>query len=215
MTFPARLVAAYHAFRNPALLKPKKPSPNEQSLLDTWQDFEHSRLGEADQQITQLEGQLDEAKGEASALRGQLATTEAQLRKVVQQGADPYIRNTLLRIKGVAITDTFGDDALCFIGPNGCQTHPGWNLDGECGLAWVRSWLYDDAGKQTSADTRALLYVINDAQSPDGLPNDALGVLREALQLWLKETPTPGDGGPDWGARENRRLADAMLKTLP
>lgn len=162
------------------------------------------------QEISRLEAEV----ARLGSAETQRARAEAQLRKVLQQGADPYIRDTLLRIKGVAIDTSFDSD-LCFIGPNGCTTHPGWNLNGECGIAWVRSWLYDDEGKQSSADTRALIYVINDAESPDGLPNDALAVLRDALTVWLKETPEPGPGGPDWGDREKRRLANAMLKTLP
>lgn len=215
MTLTARLVAAISVFRNPTLLKPPpEPSENEQTIRNLADGYEGSRLAENNERMVELEAELADANRKASGCETRLATTEAQLRKVIQQGVDPFIRDTLFQIKGVAITDIHGDDRLCFIGPNGCQTHPGWNLNGECGIAWVRSWLYDDDGKQTGADTRALLYVINDAQSPDGLPNDALGVLHDALLLWLKETPIPGTGGPDWGDREKRRLAEAMAKTL-
>lgn len=178
-----------------------------------------SQIRNQQQTIERLTTEHAASADEATEATGKLSVVEAQLRKVLHTGVDPYIRNTLFKIDGVAIGDALGGGDICFLGPNGCQTHPGWTLKGpngpECGMAWVRSWLYDDDGKQSSSETRALLYVINDAESPEGLRNDALAVLRESLLRWLKETPMPALSGPDWGDREKRRLAEAMLATLP
>lgn len=121
-----------------------------------------------------VDGRTKTLTRERDELRSLLVKTRADLNEALA-GVDPYVRTALLSIKDMPID---GDD-LCFIGPNGCQAHPGWTMrSGDCGKAWVRGWLYRD--KPTDPDLLVLFNLLADGES-----NIARKYLRDALEMLI------------------------------
>jgi hypothetical protein len=157
-----------------------------------------SRAVEREAEALTLE---EQARAQEKGLRDRLRQLDADLAAAVQN-VDPYIRSVLLGIKAV---DQNAD--LCFIGPDGCTTHPGFIMkDGGCGVAWMRSWLYV-RGAEGSDDVAGICAVLVDGYDTVTGMNTAKTVLAEALTLWLANA---GDQA-DWGVRHKTRTGQALL----
>jgi len=106
---------------------------------------------------------------------------EQQLRTVLRVGVNPFLYSLIQNITAVDLNSE--DSQLCMIGPNGCQSHPGFGIgpDKECGVAWLRSWL-NDGGHQ---DAQPLLMSVGSLLGEHGKP--AAHLIVEGLERLLPE----------------------------
>lgn len=168
----------------------------------------HKVVLAADDPAVELELVASLTKGvrdELVEVRRTLAATELRLAQVTRDGADAVIRKLLARMVG-----NFERDDLCFIGPNGCQSHPAFDMGGECGFAWINSWIEtprDPNPQGASGLTGGVSFGLLVADSTNALP-----LIAEALDEWLAThepdiAGTPDDDGAGRQARGRGRLA--------
>ena len=148
-------------------------------------------------------------RDELVEVRRTLAAREERLAEMTRKGADHVIRKLLARMVG-----NFERDDLCFIGPNGCQSHPAFDMGGECGFAWINSWIETPRApnEQGAAGTQngvAFGLLVADHQ-------DALPLIAEALEAWLTaHEPTIAGATGTYGQRlrQRGRLARDLVHT--
>lgn len=140
-----------------------------------------------------------------------------QNHRLIREGADPTICDLLMRMfNDMFEVEADGTPALCFLGPDGCTSHPGVDLNGECGYAWLRSWIEAvrstaPAGRKAWVETKiAFVAMLNEHPG-------ALVLIAEALNYWSEgQGPTvAGTTGPEGQhLRGKLRLARDLTHAL-
>lgn len=152
--------------------------------------------------------EMTKASADARAAEQDRKKVTEQLNRVLQIGVNPYLAGLLNSMAAVDLANPNGD--LCFIGPNGCQTHPGFAIgrDKECGIAWLRGWIMDGGSQENTPGLLAIGQMLAEHDDAAGVIADALAAAYPDFEL---AAMVAKEGDPGWGDRHLARLVRDLI----